>query len=104
MYVTVLLQILIYLVNIFNLLFKENAQPKSEIPGAGIADVQLQLYNVNQDNHHSLTNMCMSQEFPDIHFTGNGVQHNGTSEDSKKVYMYMCLHFALVCWAFIRMQ
>ena len=84
------------MVDIFKLLFKENAKPKSEIPGAGIADVQLQLYNVNQDNHHALSNMCMSHDLPDIHFTGNGVKHSSTSDDSKKVFMCMQL-FALVC-------
>ena len=78
---------------------KENGKPKSEIPGAGIADVQLQLYNVNQDNHHGLGNMCMSDDLPDVHFTGNGVKHNSTSDDSKvfsNVYINF-LHFTLVC-------
>ncbi|XP_020601776.1 zinc transporter ZIP14-like [Orbicella faveolata] len=66
-------------------LVHENAKPKSEIPGAGIADVQLQLYKVNQDNHHALSNMCMGHDLPEIHFTGNGVKHNSSSDDSKKV-------------------
>ena len=41
--------------------------------------------------------MCLSHELPDIHFTGNGVKHNSTSEDSK-VLLYntctcICMHF-----------
>ena len=76
------------------MLFKENAKSNGDVPGAGIADVQLQLYNINQDNHHGVSNMCMSQEFPEVHFTGNGVKHNSTSEHPEKVYTCMCMHFA----------
>lgn len=79
------------------MLFKENGKPKSEIPGAGIADVQLQLYNVNQDNHLGLSNMCMSHELPDIHFTGNGVKHNSTSDDPKKVFNTVYKSSTLPC-------
>ena len=48
--------------------------------------------------------MGMSHELPNIHFTGNGVKHNSTSEDSKVLlyytvmywYMYVYMHFAMV--------
>ena len=60
------------------------ATSKNDLPGAGIADVQLQLYNVNLDGHHSHAR-CLSQQLPDVHVCGNGAKQNGTSEDSQKV-------------------
>ena len=69
--------------------FKENsAKSKSEIPCAGIADVQLQLYNVNPDHHHG--NKCISHQLPDIRVCGNGVKPNSISDDSKKVHTCNC--------------
>lgn len=59
------------------------ATSKNDLPGAGIADVQLQLYNVNLDGHHSHAR-CLSQQLPDVHVCGNGAKQNGTSEDSQK--------------------
>ncbi|KAL9979336.1 hypothetical protein ACROYT_G016986 [Oculina patagonica] len=60
----------------------ENTKSKGEIPGAEIADVQLQLYNVNPEHHHS--NKCISHQLPDIRVCGNGVKQNSMSDDSKK--------------------
>lgn len=72
-------------------IFKETATSKSEVPGAGIADVQLQLYNLNSDCHNAHSNMCLSQELPNVRVSGNGVKQNGTSDDSHKVQLYWVL-------------
>lgn len=69
-------------------LFMENFSIKNDLPGAGIADVQLQLYNVNLDGHHSHTT-CLSQHLPDVHVFGNGAKKNGTSEGSQKVQLHL---------------
>lgn len=63
----------------------KTATSKTELPGAGIADVQLQLYNVNSGSHHAHDNMCLSQQLPDVHVCGNGAKQIGTSESSQKI-------------------
>lgn len=66
---------------------------KSEIPGAGIADVQLQLYNIDPESHHAHHNSCISQELPHVKICGNGLKgksseevslENGTESPEKK--------------------
>ena len=38
----------------------------SELPGSGIAEVQLQLYNVNQNSHHTHHNVCLNEDLPRV--------------------------------------
>lgn len=51
---------------------------KSEIPGAGIADVQLQLYNLDPNSHHAHHNPCINQELPHVQIYGNGSTKSST--------------------------
>ncbi|CAH3189728.1 unnamed protein product [Porites lobata] len=58
-----------------------------DIPAAGIADVQLQLYKKNRDHHSALHNHGAS--LPDVKICGNGSTPNGfpneaSSQNSKK--------------------
>lgn len=56
---------------------------KGEIPGAGIADVQLQLYNVQPDHHHALNNhsACINTPLPTVKIFENGSKQNGFSDE-----------------------
>lgn len=44
----------------------------SELPGSGIAEVQMQLYNVKQDSYHTHT-VCLNEDLPQVHVHKNGV-------------------------------
>lgn len=46
---------------------QESNNSKSEIPGEGIANVQLQLYDIKQDHQYSHHNMGISTDLRDLH-------------------------------------
>ncbi|CAH3142152.1 unnamed protein product [Porites evermanni] len=64
---------------------KEMDNSKGEIPGAGIADVQLQLYNVQPDHHHALNNhsTCINTPLPTVKIFENGSKQNGFSDETQ---------------------
>jgi len=55
--------------------FSNQGKSTGDIPEAGIADVQLQLYNVNPDHHTAFHNHSAS--LPDVKICGNGSTPNG---------------------------
>lgn len=61
---------------------KDQNKSKSEIPGAGIADIQLQLYNLNPDSHHAHHNTFLSQDLPQVHICNNGVTKSGNADEA----------------------
>ncbi|XP_068721180.1 metal cation symporter ZIP14-like isoform X1 [Montipora capricornis] len=44
----------------------ENHQDLEKSKGSDIAEVQLQLYNVNQDTHHNHHNVCLTEDVPPV--------------------------------------
>ena len=67
---------------------KEAKKSRSEVPGAAIADVQLQLYK--QDHLFSNRNMGMSTDLAD--FQNGSVERKGINEQ-KKVLSELQLHY-----------
>ena len=55
--------------------FSNQDKSTGDIPAAGIADVQLQLYKKNRDHHSALHNHGAS--LPDVKICGNGSTPNG---------------------------
>ena len=55
--------------------FSNQDKSTGDIPAAGIADVQLQLYKKNPDHHSALHNHGASM--PDVKICGNGSTPNG---------------------------
>ena len=69
---------------------KEETKPKAEIPGTGIADVQLQLYHVKPDHQFSNRNMGMSTDLSD--FQNGSVGKKGFNEQ-QQVLNELKLHY-----------
>lgn len=58
---------------------KEARNPKAEVPGTAIAEVQLQLYN--QDHHFSNRNMGVSTDLAD--FQNGSAEKKGLNEQQE---------------------
>ena len=58
--------------------FLNQDKSKGDIPAAGIADVQLQLYKVNPDHHNAFHNhgACINTPLPNRKIFGNGSTPN----------------------------
>lgn len=55
----------------------------SELPGSGIAEVQLQLYNVNQNSHHTHHNVCLNEDLPRVQIQGTGTREEKSAKKKK---------------------
>lgn len=55
----------------------------SELPGSGIAEVQLQLYNVNQNSHHTHHNVCLNEDLPRVQVQGTGAREEKSAKKKK---------------------